>query len=417
MSLTIYKQKAIKRLLFSLMIVLIYILGSNILIPGIDAQALSELSHKTAGLSFAMSMTGLSIDRLSLFSLGLGPWMSAMIFWRVLTVSKVFHIESFTPQQNYRMKYIFSILLGLVQSFSIITQVQILGDIYKPIGNLSLALILVAGLAVLIWLGNLNADYGIGGPTIIILVSMLRNWPARFLEPLVQNYHGIITLLGWFLAFILLLLVSFLIFRFYQGERRLPLMHVMLDDRFAAQSYLPIPTNPAGGMPFMYAFSVVLFPQYILFMLKSWYKNNQFLNFLYEQVQLDHILGVILLLISLVLLTYGFAYVNIDYKEIADNLKKSGDYFNNVYPGKNTERYLFHNVSRMAGVSAALNCLIIGLPMFAALYWPHISVWAYFVPTWLILMILMREITVQFSRYYHRNDYGDFIPEVGGLIK
>lgn len=69
-------------------------------------------------------------------------------------------------------------------------------------------------------------------------------------------------------------------------------------------------------------------------MLKSWYKNNQFLNFLYEQVQLDHILGVILLLISLVLLTYGFAYVNIDYKEIADNLKKSGDYFNNVYPGK-----------------------------------------------------------------------------------
>ena len=72
----------------------------------------------------------------------------------------------------------------------------------------------------------------------------------------------------------------------------------------------------------MYAFSVVLFPQYILFMLKSWYKNNQFLNFLYEQVQLDHILGVILLLISLVLLTYGFAYVNIDYKEIADNLKK-----------------------------------------------------------------------------------------------
>ncbi|XHB95381.1 hypothetical protein AAFF39_10930 [Lactococcus garvieae] len=113
--------------------------------------------------------------------------------------------------------------------------------------GISLALILVAGLAVLIWLGNLNTDYGIGGPTIIILVSMLRNWPTRFLEPLVQDYHGIITLLGWLLAFILLLLVSFLIFRFYQGERRLPLMHVMLDDRFAAQSYLPIPMNPAGN--------------------------------------------------------------------------------------------------------------------------------------------------------------------------
>src|SRR5699024_8472064 len=147
---------------------------------------------------------------------------------------------SSTPQEHYSMEYIFSILLGLVHIFSIITQVRILGDVYKPIGNLSLALILVAGLAVLIWLGNLNTDYGIGGPTIIILVSMLRNWPARFLDPLVKNYHGIFTLLGWLLAFILLLLVSFMIFRFYQGERRLPLMHVMLDDRFSAQSYLPI---------------------------------------------------------------------------------------------------------------------------------------------------------------------------------
>lgn len=99
MSLTIYKQKAIKRLLFSLMIVLIYILGSNILIPGIDAQALSELSRKTAGLSFAMSMTGLSIDRLSLFSLGLGPWMSAMIFGEYLRSVKSFILKALLPSK------------------------------------------------------------------------------------------------------------------------------------------------------------------------------------------------------------------------------------------------------------------------------------------------------------------------------
>ncbi|MDT2887979.1 accessory Sec system protein translocase subunit SecY2 [Lactococcus lactis] len=410
MKLTRYKLQALKRLIFSLMIVLIYILGSNIYIPGIDSQAVSKLLHQTAGLSFAMSMTGFSIDHISLFSLGLGPWMSSMIIWRVVSVSKVFHIENLTQNQSYHIKYVLSIFLGVIQSTSIIFQVQLLGDAYNPINKVNLVLILVSGLSILIWLGNLNAIYGIGGPTIIILVSMLRSWPNRLLEPLMKNSNDVLTLSLYCMGVLLLLLLSFIIFRFYQGEHRLPLMHVMLDNSFSRESYIPIPTNPAGGMPFMYAFSVVLLPQYIFFILKNIYSKNNFLNNIYEQVQLDHLLGVFFLILSLIILTYGFSYVNIDYKELAENMKKSGDYFYNVYPGKNTERYLYHNISVMAGISAAFNSFIIGIPMIASVYWHGISVWVYFIPTWIILMILIREIIVQFSRYYHRNDYFSLLP-------
>ncbi len=184
--------------------------------------------------------------------------------------------------------------------------------------------------------------------------------------------------------------------------------HVMMDDEAASKAYLPIPTNPAGGMPFMFAFSIVLLPQYVIYFLKKQFDSN-ILEQLYQEIQLDHLLGVSLLILSLVLLTYGFSYVNIDYKELSESLKKSGDYFSNVYPGKNTERFLFRQVSLMATIAAFTNAVIIGLPMILAIYFPEVSMWAYLIPTWMILMILIKEIKIQFSSLYHRNDYKAFL--------
>lgn len=406
----IYKKLAFKKVGFSLLIVLIYSLGSHLIIPGGDSSGLTQLMGGSPNLSFALSMTGLSLSQLSLFSLGLGPWMSALIFWRVLSVTKIFHIQNMTNQRSYQIKFIFSLLLGGVQSFTIIAQLKNLNGGQLALPYWELILLLVSGLAALIWLGNLNAQYGIGGPTIIILVSMVRDWPGKIISTLSgESALGMFS--HWLFPFLLVLLFSFGVFRFYQGERRLPLTHVMLDDQFAEEAYLPIPTNPAGGMPFMFAFSVVLFPQYFFFILKGIYQGNRVLGQLYQEVQLDHLLGVGFLILSIVLLTYGFSYVNIDYKEISESLKKSGDYFYDVYPGKNTERFLFHKVSMMATIAALFNAFIIGVPMLTSIYFSNVSVWAYFIPTWLILIILMRELGLQFTSLYHRNDYQPMIKE------
>lgn len=94
-----YKRSAIDRVFFSLFIILIYIIGSNIVLPGIDSTSLVNLLSNTPGLSLALSATGFSINRLSLFSLGLGPWMSTMILWRVLSVSKIFKLQTLTQRQ------------------------------------------------------------------------------------------------------------------------------------------------------------------------------------------------------------------------------------------------------------------------------------------------------------------------------
>lgn len=397
-----YKKLTYKKVSFSLMIVLVYLLGMNIVVPGVNLDGLYQSLTGKANLGLMFSMTGLSLSRISLFSLGLGPWMSALIFWRVLTVTNLFHIKTLTNDQSYRIKFIISLLLATVQSFTIIAQAKAF-DPSATISNVALILILATGLAILVWLGNLNTQYGVGGPTIIILVSILRSWPTKiFSEVTSRGWLGTLTTLlpGLFL----LMLGSYFIFRFYQGEKRLQINYVMIDDEVSSKAYLPIPTNPAGGMPFMFAFSIVLLPQYVFYLLNKQFPSPLFEQ-LYQEIQLDHILGVLLLTLCLVLLTFGFSYVNIDYKEISESLKKSGDYFTNVYPGKNTERFLFRQVTIRATIAAFTNAIIIGLPMIIAIYYPEVSMWAYLIPTWMILMILMNEIRTQVTVLYHRNDY------------
>lgn len=405
----IYRKIAFKKVLFSLSVAAIYTLGCHIILPG-GGKGLSSLMSQSPNLSLAFSMTGMSLNHLSLFSLGLGPWMSSLIFWRVLYVTKVLNIHNLTYKKSYHIKFILSLVLGGAQSFMIITQVRSLNNGNLEIPYLGMLLILLSGLSVLIWLGSLNSDYGIGGPTIIILLSMIYGWPSHIMA-LISQQTWRATMVRWILPALLLLLLSFYIFRFYQGERRLRLNHVMLDEKFSQIAYLPISTNPSGGMPFMLAFSVALFPQYMFFILKTFYRNDSLVLWIYQEVQMDHLLGVIMLTSFVVLLTFGYSYVNIDYLEIAEQLQKSGDYFYGVYPGKNTERFLFHNISKMAMVSAFLNALIVGLPAFASLYYPSMRIWATVLPTWFILIMLMQECALQFTTLYHRNDYQAIISE------
>lgn len=394
----IYKRIALKRLSFSFLIVFIYILGSKILLPGIDMNSL----NLSSSLSFAMSMTGMSIDKLSLFSLGMGPWMSTLILWRVVGLIKFLNVDSLTKQQTHIIKISISALIGGIQSFMIISQAKTLEGTTSP---LILGILLLTGGVVLIWLGDMNKQLGVGGPMVIILVAIIKTMIGRVGQGvLLQTYSALTPII--ILVFVALMLwASFLSFRFFQGERRLPFMHVMLDNRMIAESYYPLPVNPAGGLPFMYSFSVVLFPQYLISALLYFQPNNKILMGLYQNLKLTELPGVLLLILCVILLNYGFAYVNVDYKNIAENLQKSGDYFLNVYPGKNTEKFLFDIITRMATVSGIISILMVGAPMLCAVFWPGLSTWAYIIPTWMILLTLMDKIREEFLSIYNRNNY------------
>lgn len=404
----VYKKKALQKVGFTLLVVLIYLVGSNLVVPGVDSQHLLETVSQSLNLSFGLSMMGISLNNFSLFSLGLAPWMSALIFWQVLTVTKLFNVDNFSEKQIFHIKFLFSLCLGVIQSFTVINQVQLFGgSSHLPFYLLSP--ILLAGLSILIWLGELNSQHGLGGQTVIILVTMIRNWPSSLMKELSTLSLNIQTFFISLVLFIVLIAFLYGIFVFFQGERRLPIKHVLLDEQLSKEAYVPISTNTAGGMPFMYAFSIMQLPTYVLFMLKSWLAGNILLDWLYDQMQLSRPLGVAVLIVTIILLTYGFSYVNVDYKTLAEQMKKTGDYFSSVYPGKNTEKYLFDKVTQIATVSALFNGIVIGFPMFLSIFFPRFSTWAYFIPTCIIVLLLMKEIHVQFNSVYHLNDYAPIL--------
>lgn len=397
-----YRRKAINRIYFSIFIVFIYILGCKIILPGIDMTNLKQTFGISPNLSFAMSMSGMNLDNFSLFSLGLGPWMSTLILWRVVGAIKFLNLKSLTLQQTHIIKIMLTILVGGIQSFMIISTIKNMEGTPSP---WILVALLLTGALILIWLGDRNKKYGVGGSTVIILVAMIKGASGRIVQgaSLLPNTLGTyiqIIIVGLFIVWI-----SFYVFRFFQGERRLPLMHVMLDNKILAKSYFPVPINPAGGLPFMYSFSAVLLPQYIIFALLYFYPGNELLTSLYKNLRLNELPGVLLLMICVILLNYGFAFVNVDYKEISESMLKSGDYFMNVYPGRNTEKFLFDIIKRLATISGAINVLMIGGTMFIAIFWPNLSMWSYIIPTWMIMLTLMDKIREEFLAIYHRNDY------------
>lgn len=207
----IYKRIALKRLSFSFLIAFIYILGSKILLPGINMNSL----NLSSSLSFAMSMTGMSIDKLSLFSLGMGPWMSTIILWRVVGLIKFLNVESLTKQQTHIIRISISALLGGIQSYMIISQVKTLDGTISP---LVLGMLLLTGAIVLVWLGDMNKQFGVGGPMVIILVAIIKTMISRVGQGvLLQTYSALTPII--ILAFVALMLwASFLSFRFFQGR-------------------------------------------------------------------------------------------------------------------------------------------------------------------------------------------------------
>lgn len=404
----LYKKMAIKRLGFSFVIVMVYIIGSNISVPGVNPNVFMGLTGDNPGLALALSVTGLSLENFSLFSIGLGPWMSTLIFWRVLATAKAFNLDAMTASQAYRWKFLFALGFGVIQALGLLSQMGPLGP-QDAASRGFLVFFLLTGLTVIIWLGNMNNMYGFGGVTLIILINIMRKWPGQVLSQLKMIPSSTLNFFLIGLGALLVGVAYFYIFRFYQGERRLPLMHVMLDGTFSKESYLPIPVAPAGGMPYMYAFSMVLIPQYLLMVFGGGGSKYGAVRWLYTELQLNHAGGVLLLVATVVILTFGFSYVSVDHKVLAENMRNNGDYFQNVYPGKNTERYLFHKVSIMATVSALFNCMIIGLPMALSLVWNNLSAWAQLIPTSILVMVLMKEIYMQFQQTYHRNDYQRFV--------
>ena len=357
-----FKSVIIKKFLWTLFFLFIYVLGTKLTLPFIDMSKAAAMDGTSATLNYATALMGGNLRSMSLFSVGLSPWMSSMLIWQMFAVSKRLGLSKLPLEVQERRRMLLTLVIALIQSVALVLNLplQETGGVDMTTIMVLNTLVLMAGTYFLIWLTDLNAAMGLGGSIMIVMASMIAYIP--------QDIWNSIQELKISSLWLALMLVFSLVFLYLavtveRSKYRIPVNKINIHNRFKKYSYLDIRLNPAGGMPIMYAMTLVSIPQYFLLIIHFLQPENQLIEQWIEALSMGSPAWFILYLLTIFILALAFAFINISGDQIAERMQKSGEYIENVYPGGATRRYINGLVTYFALVGAFYLILISGLPM------------------------------------------------------
>ena len=361
-----FKQVIIKKFLWTLFFLFIYVLGTKLTLPFIDMSKAAAMDGTSTTLNYATALMGGNLRSMSLFSVGLSPWMSSMLIWQMFAVSKRLGLSKLPLEVQERRRMLLTLVIALIQSVALVLNLplQEAGGVDMTTIMVLDTLVLMAGTYFLIWLTDLNAAMGLGGSIMIVMASMIAYIP--------QDIWNSIQELKISSLWLALMLVFSLVFLYLavtveRSKYRIPVNKINIHNRFKKYSYLDIRLNPAGGMPIMYAMTLVSIPQYFLLIIHFLQPDNQLIDQWIEGLSMGSPAWFILYLLTIFILALAFAFINISGDQIAERMQKSGEYIENVYPGAATRRYINGLVTYFALVGAFYLILISGLPMMVVL--------------------------------------------------
>jgi len=361
-----FKPVIIKKFLWTLFFLFIYVLGTKLTLPFIDMSKAAAMDGTSTTLNYATALMGGNLRSMSLFSVGLSPWMSSMLIWQMFAVSKRLGLSKLPLEVQERRRMLLTLVIALIQSVALVLNLplQEAGGVDMTTIMVLDTLVLMAGTYFLIWLTDLNAAMGLGGSIMIVMASMIAYIP--------QDIWNSIQELKISSLWLALMLVFSLVFLYLavtveRSKYRIPVNKINIHNRFKKYSYLDIRLNPAGGMPIMYAMTLVSIPQYFLLIIHFLQPNNQLIEQWIEALSMGSPAWFILYLLTIFILALAFAFINISGDQIAERMQKSGEYIENVYPGAATRRYINGLVTYFALVGAFYLIVISGLPMMVVL--------------------------------------------------
>lgn len=346
-----------KRLLFSMLILAIYMLGRSVLLYRVDPAAY-QLEDLDAQNIMASMISG---DRYqyTVFALGLMPYItSSLLMWIVMAIGGSGFRTRFSPRKISR----FTLALMLV--IASVSAVSRAGDLMfrpSPLDVRALRAIaaaeMVAGAAVIHGMADLNKERGIGGQTPVILVNIVDGLAMTLqgysLEQLERPL--ILTLI---MATVILVMECVII--------RIPVQRVSIHSEYAKDSCIRLKSDPIGVMPVMFAVSFLMILRFVVRLI-LYVHGSQGLQRFYEQLQLTTPTGVGVYLGILFGLNILFSFVMIMPGDMAEGLQKGGDSIVNVYAGKKTKWYLRRKLLLLDLISGAVFCLLMGISLTMAL--------------------------------------------------
>ena len=408
------------RLLFVLFAMVIFRIGSHITIPGVDPRVMAQLFQaQSDGILGMLNMFGGgALSRMSLFALGVMPYISASIIMQLMT-HVIPSLEQLRKEGESGRKTITkytrygTLILASIQAvgIAIALQSQSAGGsnlvfLTGPGFVLTAAVTLVTGTMFLMWLGEQITERGIGnGISILIFTGIVAGLPLAIGGTLELARTGELSVFTVIILFLMVLAVTAFVVFVERGQRRITVNYAKRQQgrkMMAAQSsHLPLKLNMAGVIPPIFASSIILFPSTLGSLATS--NSNSWLTTLVSTLQPGQPVYILFYAAAIIFFCFFYTALVFNAKETADNLKRQGAFIPGIRPGEQTARYIDGVLTRLTLYGALYITLVCLLPEFLILWW---NVPFYFGGTsLLIIVVVVMDFVAQSQAHMMNHQY------------
>lgn len=392
-----YEYKILyKRMLFTCLIVFIYILGSNISI----VSQVHTKGHEGSFFKIAISNMGGDVNNLNIFTLGLGPWLTAMIMFSLISYRNMEKsMKQTRAEKNYKEKLL-TLFLGFTQGYFIIHE-YVSNDRIQTDNILILLIILVTGTMLLVWLADQNIRYGIAGPMPIVFTSIIKSLVHQKFEHIDANLL-VLVLIGLIVIFTLFVLLFIELVEYRTNYR-----DVMNVSQSNTKTYLSWKINPAGSMAIMISISTFVMINALVNLIAKIIFTDAPSRF--EWLTFGSPIGITIYILLQMILSYFLSRFLLNTKEKAKIFLKNGNYFISVNPGEETANYLNKMARRVCWFGSVTVTLIIGIPLYTTLLIPSLTQQIYFAIQLIVLIYIGINITETIRTYLYFDRYKQFL--------
>lgn len=354
-----------KKIIFTLLMFLVFRIGAHIPVPGIDNSIIQQLTSQAKILGFFDMVAGGAFSNFSIFAMSITPYNNASIIMQLLTVI-VPRLEQLAKEDRKKMaeytRYL-TVVLGLVQAIGLSFGFRS-ALVNDSIGSMALvALTLTAGTACLMWIGESITEKGIGnGISLIIFAGIVSRIPSGAIylaSYAMQGGAAILSVIAFFAIAVVSIIVVVLV---HEGERRVPVQYakrVVGRKVYGGQStHIPIKVNSAGVIPVIFAMSILMFPATIA----GFFPENGVATWIANNFTTGNWFYNVLYMLLIIFFTYFYSSITFNPIDVADNIKKNGGFIPGLRPGRPTSEYITKIMSRITLFGAIFLAIIAVLP-------------------------------------------------------
>ncbi|WP_338752621.1 preprotein translocase subunit SecY [Bacillus sp. FJAT-52991] len=372
-----------RKIIFTLLMLIVFRIGTFIPVPYVNADVL-KMQDEAGLIGFLNTFGGGALKNFSILAMGIMPYITASIIVQLLQMDVVPKFTEWSKQGEVGRRKLaqftryFTIVLGFIQALGMSYGFnRLFGGMLVESENVAsylvIALVLTAGTAFLMWLGELITSKGVGnGISIIILAGIVAAMPTTVNQIYAQQIEGAGEEL--FLRIVVLLLIVLAVLAIVVGVifvqqalRKIPIQYAKrmtgnggISTPGAQATHLPLKVNAAGVIPVIFAVAFLITPQTIA----SFFGPNDVTRAIQDIFDYTKPVGMVIYIGLIVAFTYFYAFIQVNPEQLADNLKKQGGYIPGIRPGKNTQDYLTRVLYRLTFVGAIFLSVIAVLPVF-----------------------------------------------------